>query len=141
MAYAVTSDLEARLGSELIALLADEDGDGSGDPSLIQAALDDASAEIDQAIGGRYATPVDPAPAALKRLAVDLAVYFLFLRRREAIGEDHLGRWREARAALDAIARGRAELEGAAARVRGFKTGSTTLEQARHFDRESLDSF
>jgi phage gp36-like protein len=141
MSYANEADLQARLGPELLALLADEDGDGSPDPSLLLVALEDASAEIDAALSGRYATPIDPAPPSLKRLAVDLAVHLLFSRRREAISDEHLERWRVARALLERIARGQIELDGAQSRLRGLKTESTTLERKRHFDRDALDSF
>ena len=141
MAYATQTNLEDRLGSDLLALLADEDGDGAGDASILAAALDDASAEIDAALAGRYATPVATPPAILLRLTVDIAVYFLFTRRREAIAPEHVARWKEARVFLDRIARGETDLDGAQERLSRMKTESSTREQARRFDRDALDSF
>lgn len=141
MAYATESDLNNRLGGELAVLLADEDGDGAADTAILQAALDDAAAEIDATLAARYATPVSPAPPLLTRLNTDLAVYFLFIRRRKAIAPEHLARWREARAQLDDIAEGRRELDGAETRLAGFKAESTTREQPRTFDRDSLESY
>ena len=141
MAYAQQSDLQDRLGSDILTLLADEDGNGAADPAILQAALDDASAEIDASLAARYVTPVSPAPQVLLRLAVDLAVYFLFMRRREAISSEHLQRWREAREFMDRIARGMAELEGAATRLRSMKSESSTLDQIKHFDRDTMEPF
>jgi phage gp36-like protein len=141
MPYATENDLTARLGADLAVLLADEDADGAPDSAILAAALADAQAEIDTALASRYATPVSPAPALLTRLNVDLAVYFLFIRRREAISPEHLTRWREAREQLDQFARGELALEGAEPRLAGFKTDSTTREQQRRFDRDALDSY
>jgi phage gp36-like protein len=141
MAYALHSDLRDRLGPDWIAALADEDGDGAGDDSILDAAIGDASAEIDATLSGRYATPVDPAPEILKRLCVDLAVQFLFLRRREATAPEYLQRAGEARAALRAWGEGEAELEGAEPLLKRMKCDSTTRDQEKHFGRDELDSF
>ena len=141
MAYAQEQDLKDRLGSELVTLLADEDGDGAGDPTILQAVLDDGAAEIDASLAPRYVTPVSPVLPLLLRMNVDLAVYFLFIRRRDAISAEHLARWKEARSDLDDLARGRSELEGAATRLRGMKSESTTREQEKRFDRDSLETF
>lgn len=141
MAYAQETDLRNRLGGDLIGLIADEDGDGTGDASILAAALEDASAEIDAALAARYVTPLTPVPANILRLTVDIAVYFLFIRRRGAIGDEHLNRWKEGREYLDALARGRAELRGAAERLGALKSDSTTREQSRRFDRSQLDPY
>ena len=65
---ATEQDLRDRLGSDLVTLLADEDGDGSGDPSILVAALDDASAEVGEAQGaaasGDSAEPPEASPAS-----------------------------------------------------------------------------
>ncbi len=139
--YATESDLRDRLGSEFVTLLADEDGDGTGDTAILTAVLDDAAAEIDMSLAGRYTVPVTPVPQQLLRLAVDLAVYFLFLRLRKAISPEYLTRWKQAREALDRFGRGAMDLEGAQPRLKNLKTESSTREVERRFDRESLDSF
>lgn len=141
MPYATEADLTTRLGADLAVLLADEDADGAADSAILSAALADAAAEIDAALASRYATPISPAPALLTRLNADLAVYFLFLRRREAITPEHLARWRDAREQLDQFASGELALEGVSPRLAGFKSESTTREQPRRFDRDALDSY
>lgn len=141
MSYATENDLRNRLGSDLTALLADEDGDGTGDSSILAAALEDASDEIDAALAGRYATPVSPAPAVLARIAIDLAVYFLFIRRRRTADPEHLERWKQARAFLDEVASGKRDLEGATQRLAQLKSESTTREQPKKFDRTNLEPY
>ncbi len=141
MPYAQPADLTDRLGADLLALLADEDGDGAPDAAILAAAIEDAEAEVDAALAGRYATPIDPPPPPLRRLVVDLAVYLLFTRRRRAVAPEHLENWRAARGRLEAIAQGRADLEGVPTRLRRFEGRSLTLDQERFFDRDALDSF
>lgn len=141
MAYATEQDLRDRLGSDVLALLADEDGDGSGDPSILVTALDDGASQIDSRLAARYAVPASPAPASLTRLNVDLAIYFLFLRRREAISAEHLARSKEAIAFLEDVASGKFELEDLAPKVGRLEAEGTVREQDRLFDRESLEPF
>lgn len=141
MPYAQTSDLLSRLAPELIQSVADDNGDGAADDTILEAALDDASAEIDAVLGGRYAVPVAPIPDLLLRLAIDLAIYFLFIRRRSSVTAEHLARAREARSQLAALGAGELILEGVATRLARLESDSTAREQERLFDRQSLDSF
>ena len=141
MAYATIEDLSARVGGEILVLLADEDGNGAADPAAMEAALGDAALEIDAALAGRYATPLSPPPPALLRANVDLAIYLLYLRRREAVPRETLERAKETRAALAAIAQGKLALDGAAARLDALEARSTTLGTPRSFDRETLGPF
>ena len=141
MSYASEPDLKDRLGGDLLAALADENGDGAPDSTILQAALDDAAAEIDSTLAFRYAVPVNPAPEILRRINADLAAQFLFLRRREAISPEQLRRAAGARAQLLAWAEGRSDLDGASPRLRAFKTESLTREQEKLFDRETLEPY
>lgn len=141
MPYASLTDLASRLGPELLAFLADDDGDAAPDDAILAAALDDASARIDAALARRYAVPIDPAPDRLIRLAVDLAVALLYHRRREALPAEAASAY--ARALLDLIdlADGRAALPGVAPRVSPLHSGSTTLDQPKRFNRDTLEPF
>lgn len=141
MPYADISDLTSRLSGDLAILVADADNNGVADTAILQAALDDASAEIDQTLGSRYITPIDPAPDRLVRPAVDLAVFFLFQRRREALPAERARAAAEARATLAAIASGAAELHGGSPRLRALNTESTTRKAPRHFDRGALEPY
>lgn len=48
----------------------------------LQAALDDATNEVNAKIGAAYTTPVVPAPAILARITRDIAAYFAMLTYR-----------------------------------------------------------
>jgi phage gp36-like protein len=141
MPYATTDQLLERLGSDLAALLADEDGDAAPDAAILLAALEDATAQIDAALSRRYAVPFDPPPERLVRLAVDLAVRQLYARRREAMSAEAERAYTLAVAELRALAGGSAELAGASPRVAPLAAESTTRHQAKKFDRDSLEPF
>ena len=141
MAYATEQNLKDRLGSDVIALLADEDGDGSGDSTILMAVLDDTASRIDAALSRRYVIPISPVSDSLARLNVDLAIYLLFLRRRDAISPEHLDSSKRAQEYLNDIAEGREELDGVGPKVARFQSDSTTRSDTRRFDREKLDSF
>ena len=79
MAYATIEDLTARYGDRAVHALADRDADGKLDTGVVDAALADASEEMDTyLVAGGYTLPLSTGPrAVLARLAVDIAVYRL----------------------------------------------------------------
>jgi phage gp36-like protein len=81
MSYATRADLEQQLRPTELIQLADDDGDGAADPSVIGRALADADAEINAYMGTRYALPLPSVPELIRRLAVDLALWQLYSRR------------------------------------------------------------
>ncbi len=141
MSYATSAQLAERLGADLLTLTADDDGDGAPDPAVLDAALADAAAEIDAALGTRYAVPVDPFPAVMERWCIDLALERLLLRRREALTTDQADRAALARRALQAIADGLVGLAGAQPVLAGAAPDSTRLGEPLHFGRERLDTY
>ena len=60
MPYATVTDLQDRLGVPRLVQLTDlaDPSVGLVDPAVAQKALDDAEAEIDGYLGGRYALPL-----------------------------------------------------------------------------------
>lgn len=141
MTYAIQSDLEARLATDVLVSLADEDADEAADPAIVGAALGDASARIDQMLAARYVTPVDPAPEVLRRWCVDLAVEGLFLRKKKALPPEHAGHAVATRNELEAIADGQNALAGAQPRLEAFETNNSRLDEAATFTRETLEAF
>ena len=141
MSYADQNGLGARLAPELLVMLADDDGDGVADTAILTAALDDASAEIDQALSGRYVTPVSPVPNLLIRWCVDLAVAGLFRRKREGLPREHAEEAALTRRTLEAIASGLANLSGAQARLEDFETENTQRGEDATFMDDSLEMF
>jgi phage gp36-like protein len=79
MPYATVTDLQDRLGEARLIQLTDlsEPAVGLVDEAVAQKALDDADAEIDGYLVGRYALPLDPAPGVLRVHAVTIAHYRL----------------------------------------------------------------
>lgn len=79
MSYATVTDLQDRLGEPRLVQLTDlaDPGIGLVDTNVAQKALDDASAEIDGYLMGRYALPLAQPPAVLRVHCVSLAHYRL----------------------------------------------------------------
>lgn len=141
MPYATPDDLNARLGADLLAFLADDDGDAAPDADILNAALDDATAKIDAMLARRYVVPFDPVPERLVRIAVTLAVGHLYLRRREAMPRETAVACSRARAELRDLATARAVLPETVPRASRHNTESTTRHQPKRFDRKNLKPF
>lgn len=78
MPYATQQDLETRFGAAELEQLSDRDGTAGGIvAAVVEAALKDADELINAAVAGRYAVPLAPVPELVKRIACDLARYFL----------------------------------------------------------------
>ncbi len=91
MAYCTYQDIETRLSEADLAALADYDGDGQPDETVVEQAIRSAEALIDSYLGVRFSVPVsapgDGCPDVLTARAVNLAVYFLRLGR-DSVTED-----------------------------------------------------
>jgi len=78
MPYATQADLETRYGATEVLQLADRNADDTADTGVIDAALADASHEIDGYLAVRYTLPLSETPALLTRLCCDIARYRLW---------------------------------------------------------------
>ena len=83
MAYCSEEDLLTMIPEVELAELTAESGEVP-DSLIIASAISKAEAEIDSYLGVRYVTPLAAAPARVKGLAVDLAIYHLYARRSVA---------------------------------------------------------
>lgn len=120
MSYATTDDVQARyLENDLIAMT--DQTNQAVDLTRLQAALDDASAEIDGYLGVRYvlplvdsvtAEPIAP-PALLLRICVDMAVYGLMTLRPEADVKDARQRYEGGIRMLKLMSVGDVQIAGA----------------------------
>lgn len=77
MTYATLADLIARAGEDEILQVADRDGDGVADASVISRALSDADDIVDARLAARYQVPLTSTPAIVNGWAVSIARYFL----------------------------------------------------------------
>jgi len=109
MPYATVADLLARLGEARLVQLTDLHDPPLGlvDEAVAQKALDDAAAEIDGYLAGRYVLPLATMPAVLRVHAVTLAVYRLL---RDAVGEVEREEYKAVRQYLERVAEGRVAL-------------------------------
>lgn len=102
--YAIVEDIQARYGLEFPALAGCLE-DGTPDIAAAARALEEADSEINLALQGRYAVPINPAPAVLRRVCVDIAVAAL-PRNFATEATVYERRGREARALLASLAKG-----------------------------------
>lgn len=107
MSYANASDMIARYPNRDLVQLTNEDPTQTTvNASALQQALDDASAEIDGYLEGRFSLPLADPPAVLNRLACDVAMYRLQSLRPLHDVEDARKRYEDAVALLVRVAKG-----------------------------------
>lgn len=109
MPYATVTDLQDRLGEPRLVQLTDLDDPPLGlvNTAVAQKALDDADAEIDGYLVGRYALPLATVPPILRVHACTLAEYRLLGRQAdEAARKAYEGVLRY----LQAVAEGKVQL-------------------------------
>lgn len=109
MSYATIEDLIALHGGDAIDRLADRTGNGAADTATVARALGDAAALIDGYIGLRVALPLDPVPAVVKNLSMDIAIYRL-ATDAGLLAEDMRKRYEDAIAFLRDVSRGLATI-------------------------------
>ncbi|AOJ13154.1 MULTISPECIES: gp436 family protein [Burkholderia] len=77
MAYATSDDMVRRFGETEMIEISDRDQIGAVDVAVAGNALDDASAEIDTYLAGRYTLPFMGTPRFIAGLCCDIARYRL----------------------------------------------------------------
>jgi len=113
MAYATVQDLIARYGQvELIRLTTPDDQEMDGvNADVANAALDDASAEIDTRVGRRYRVPMEVAPPIILARCCEIARYRLATGGQKNPTEEMRRQYDDAIAFLRDISLGKAVLE------------------------------
>ena len=109
--YATRDDMQARFGERELVSLTDRDRDGNIDDAALDAALAQATAEIDGYLGGRYPLPLARTPAVLTGYACDIARYRL-CSSGALTTDDIRDRYRDAVRFLEHVAAGRVTLGG-----------------------------
>jgi len=141
MPYATLTELLERLDEQTVILLSDDTLSGEVNSDAVERAFADADTEIDSYIGGRYAVPVDPVPALLQRLSLDLAIEGLYTRRPHVDTPEAVVRAaKNARSILAQIAANKAEIPGAAEADNSGTTaaGASFVAGDRLFTRTSM---
>ncbi|KKL24308.1 hypothetical protein LCGC14_2416610 [marine sediment metagenome] len=144
MPYSTLDDIKKLLPEDTLITLTDDEGLGQVDTARVDEAIAQADSEIDSYCGGRYSVPVSPAPAILKKLSVDIAIYTLYSRIVQEMPEIRTERYKTALKQLDGIARGTISL-GVAAAPDPADQGSgaeTNLDNdSQTFTRDKLEGF
>ena len=79
MTYAAAEDMQNRFNHQDLVLLTEREHSTPGevDMAVLTQALEDATAEINAYLSGRYTLPLSIVPTALVRICCDIARYFL----------------------------------------------------------------
>lgn len=109
MPYANTQDIIDRYGEDFLFTIADRDHDDDLDTTATDNTLSDASGLMDSYLSTRFALPLAETPALLKRLCIDVAVYWLSEDGGGAT-EEKRQRYEDAISWLKRISKGEAEL-------------------------------
>ena len=144
MGYATVDDLIARYPNRDLVQLTNEDPTVTTVNSApLQRALDDAAAEIDGYLEGRFALPLADPPAVLNRLACDIAMYRLQSLRPLHDLTDARKRYEDAIAFLLEAAKGVVALGlSAGSEEPATAAGASAIEgPSRVFDRNKLKGF
>lgn len=107
--YCTLQQLIDRFGRDELTQLTDRQVPPSGaiDQAVVAAAIDDASQVIDSYLSGRYPLPLDTVPAPLRRVACDIARYYLY---EDRVTEIVQARHDSALKFLQALSRGEVNL-------------------------------
>jgi phage gp36-like protein len=132
--YSTKDDIFEQLNEAELIRLTDDTGAGQVDEAVVGRAVADADAEIEAYLGERYTLPLEPVPALVRKLSVDIALYNLYSRRLAA-PELRQQRYQEAKALLREAARGQVRLgEGSPAEaVAQDAPEATTKADERRF--------
>jgi phage gp36-like protein len=111
MAYCALEDILDQLDEAELTLYTDDAYTGDMDTEVVDAKIEEAGAVIDAYLAVRYNVPVDPVPAMLKSLSVDIAVFKLAARRNRE-SDSVRRRYEDAIKFLKDVAAGKAVIGG-----------------------------
>lgn len=135
MIYASLDDLKARIPPDELLEIADRDASGAVDGNVINAALADASEEIDSYLRSRYDLPLPTQPPVLVGVACTIARYRLHMHAKpEHVQADY----DRAIATLRDYAKGVAALDIGGTEAPADAGAVSVTDARRVFSRESL---
>ncbi|MEM5788999.1 MAG: DUF1320 domain-containing protein [Syntrophobacteraceae bacterium] len=109
MSYSTISDIKNQIEDARLVQLTDDEGLGTINEARVARAIADADEEIDGYVGARHTVPLSPAPAILRKMSVDIAIYNLYSRRDE-VPESRATRYEGAIKFLEQVALGKISL-------------------------------
>jgi len=145
MAYATLDDLKKALPEASLIAITDDEDLGQVNVARAEAAIQDADDVINSFLRGRHTVPLalTPFPPIIRRISVDLAIYFLYRRRIGMEPTDAMtASYKEATRFLEGIRDGKNLLDDPAPIISTggiFKTNKTT--DSRVFSSDVLDKY
>jgi phage gp36-like protein len=139
MAYCTVDDLLLLIPLAELAELTAEDED-LPDYTVAENAIDKAGAEIDSYLGVRYTLPLAAAPAQLRNLAADMALFHLYSRRSIA-PQVRRQKYDDAVAFLKQVAAGQALVDGAGNPAEDNRQVAEFSGASRVFSRDDLSDW
>lgn len=126
MSYATLQDLIDRFGEDELVQLTDRAAVPTDaiDAVVVERALDDARRLIDGYVAGRYRLPLDPVPDLVRRIACDLARYYLQSNKPTELVKDS---YKEAVRLLEKVAAGAVTLQAAGVEPAAVPGGGATF--------------
>lgn len=109
MAYCTSEDVLKMISAGELAQLSADTG-AEPDDAVVGEAIDKACGEIDLLIGRVHTVPLATVPPAVKSMAVDMAIYHLFMRRNIMFEARRAG-YEDAVSMLKLVAAGKAGLQ------------------------------
>lgn len=141
MAYCELTDINDQIDERDLISITDDDDTGSVDSDKVGAAIEKADAMIDSYLAVKYAVPMDPVPAIVKKLSVDIAVYELF-SRRDRVSDSTRKRFDDAVTFLKDVAKGKAGISGATSADSSMSSNAPTMTTSpRVFSRIKMKGF
>lgn len=135
MIYATLTDLQARMPPDELLEVADRDNSGTVDGGVVNAALADASEEIDSYLRARYDLPLPTQPPVLVGLCCTIARYRLHVYSKpDAVQADY----DRAQKTLRDYAKGTAALDIGGAEAPAGDGAVSITDAGRTFSRDSL---
>ncbi len=141
MPYCTQDDILQQLDEATLIQLTDDTGIGSVDTEMVARAISDADATIDAYCQGHYSLPLEPVPAVIRKISVDISIYNLYSRRADSVPENRLERYKNAVRFLERVSAGQISL-GAAAPAPETTGNSVDIDQnERIFTRDNMEGF
>jgi phage gp36-like protein len=147
MAYSTQADIEKRIPKQDLEDLTDDKDLKTPDAVIIAEAIADADVLIDAYLRGRYAVPMSPVPGFVKRLSIDLAVFYVYERRFNlSTPEGASDRYKRAVEFLEAIAEGTAKLPASTVEAPAEESVATPIvsnasKRTRVFSQKTLEGY
>lgn len=143
MPYCTTNDILERFPEQTLISLTDDDGSGTVNQQRVDAAISDASSLMDLYLAERYSLPLSEIPEPLKKIAVDISLYFIYSGRfDDEIPDNIRTRYKEALTVLQKINEGALILQGAET-LSDFDSKAISDKDVSEmiFDKEHLDKY